>query len=147
MSSGDQEAAVLHDLFFATFVFEPDVEAEADDVDVSAGAPGCAGVFAVGIAEGDVDAGKFFVLQNIADDAGDANVGADGELTDAIRIFVSVGVGPKIPLKLLVGAGAGDDTVLRDLDGEWSVFEETVSGAQPVTNDAINNESPVDLAG
>ena len=68
-------------------------------------------MLAVGIAEGDVDAGKFFVLQDIADDAGDADVGADGELADAVGVFVGVGVGPEVLLELLVGAGAGDDAV------------------------------------
>jgi hypothetical protein len=76
--------------------FEPDVEAQADYIDVGAGAPGGAGVFAVGIAEGDVDAGKFFVLQDVADDALDAEVGADGELADAVGVFVGVGVGPEV---------------------------------------------------
>jgi hypothetical protein len=35
-SGGDEEAAVLHDLFFALVRFEPDVEAEADYIDVGA---------------------------------------------------------------------------------------------------------------
>src|SRR5579863_8162499 len=66
----DEKFAVAHDLFFTVGGFEPDVEAEADDINVRAGTPGGAGVFAVGIAEGDVDAGKFFVLEDVADDAG-----------------------------------------------------------------------------
>ena len=113
-----RKRAFAHDLLFAAFRLEPDVEAQADDVDVRAGAPGSAGVFAVGIAEGDVDAGKFLILQDVADDAGDADVGADGELADAVGVFVGVGVGPEVLLELLVGAGAGDDAVLRNL--EWS---------------------------
>ena len=95
-----------HDLLLTRFRFEPDVEAQADHIDVGAGAPGSAGVFAVGVAEGDVDAGKFFVLKDVADDAFDAEVGADGELADAVGVFVGVGVGPKVGLELLVGAGA-----------------------------------------
>ncbi len=82
--------------------FEPDVEAESDDIDVGAGAPGGAGVFAVGVAEGDVDAGEFFVLQDVADDAVDAEVGADGEFADAVGVFVGVGVGPEVGFELLV---------------------------------------------
>ena len=93
------------------FGFEPDVEAEADDIDVGAGAPGSAGVFAVGIAEGDVDAGKFLVLEDVADDAVDADVGADGEFADAVGVLVGVGVGPEVVLELLVGAGARDDAI------------------------------------
>ena len=47
---------------------DPDVEARADDVDVGRREPVGAGVVAVGIAEGDVDAGKLLVLQDVADD-------------------------------------------------------------------------------
>ena len=71
---GDEEAAVAHNLFFALVGFEPDVEAESNHINVGAGAPGGAGVFAVGVAEGDVDAGEFFVLKNVADDALDAEL-------------------------------------------------------------------------
>src|SRR5580704_1952642 len=82
LSGGDEEFAFAHDLFFPVGGLEPDVEAQSDDVDVSAGAPGSAGMFAVGIAEGDVDAGKFFVLQDVADDTGDADISADSEFAD-----------------------------------------------------------------
>jgi len=98
-SSGDEEAAVAHDLFRtsvgAVLRFEPDVEAETDNVDVSSGAPGSAGVLAIRIAEGDVDAGELLVLKDVADDALDAEVGADGELADAVGVFIGMGVGPE----------------------------------------------------
>jgi len=151
MSGGDEEAAVLHDLFGGgiglVVVFEPDVEAEADDIDVSAGAPGCASVFAIGVAEGDVDAGKFLVLKNVADDAGDADVGADGELANAVGILVGVRVGPEVLFELLVGAGAGDDAVLRDVDGERSGLEQAVAGAEPIANDSVDDKGAIDFAG
>ena len=100
---GDEESAVPHDLLFARFRLEPDVEAEPDHVDVRAGAPGRAGVLAVGIAEGDVNAGEFLVLEDVADDALDADVGADGEFADAVGVLVGVGVGPEVGFELLVG--------------------------------------------
>jgi len=51
--------AVAHDLFSPEGDSSQMFEAEANDIDVGAGAPGGAGVFAVGVAEGDVDAGNF----------------------------------------------------------------------------------------
>ena len=48
------------------------------------GLPPRAGLGAVGVAKGDVHAGHFFVLQDVADDALDADVGADGDLADAV---------------------------------------------------------------
>jgi len=146
-SGGNEEFAVAHDLLFAVCEFEPDVETESDNIDVGAGAPGSAGVFAIGIAEGDVDAGKFFVLENVANDAGDADVGADSELADAIGVFIGVGVGPEVALELLVGTRAGDDSVLRDLNGERCRCKQSVAGAEPVADDAIDNEGAVDFAG
>ncbi len=68
----------------------PDVEVRADDVDVRGGVPVGAGVRAVRVAEGDVDAGELFVLQDVADHVRELDVGADGELADAIGLFSSV---------------------------------------------------------
>jgi hypothetical protein len=148
---GDEELAVAHDLFrhlvSTVSGFEPDVEAQTDDIDVGAGAPGGAGVFAVGIAKGNVDAGKFFVLQDVADDAGDADVGADGEFADAVGVFVGVSVGPEVLLELLVDAAAGDDAILLDLYGEGHCGEQAVARAEPVANYAINYKGAVDFAG
>ena len=58
-----------------------------------------------GIAEGDVDAGKLFILQNLPDDVGQFDVGADGELAHQVTVFVGVRVGPELLLQFLVVAG------------------------------------------
>ena len=97
-------------------------------------------MFAVWVAESDVDAGKLFVLKDVADDATDADVGADGELAYAIGVFVGVGISPEVLLELLVGAGAGDDAVLRDVDGERGGFEEAVAAqSQSPTTPSTTN--------
>src|ERR1035437_2225678 len=80
----DQEPALPHDLFFASLRFQPDIEAQANYVDVRAGVPGCAGVLTIRVAEGDMDAGEFFVLQNIANHALNAEIGANGELANPV---------------------------------------------------------------
>src|SRR6266700_3945617 len=94
-----------------------------------------------------MDAGEFSVLMDVADDAFDAEVGADGEFADAIGVLVGVGVGPEIGLELLVQTGAGDDAVGGDVNGQRGGGEETVACAEPVADDTINNKSPVDFAG
>src|SRR2546427_5057095 len=53
-----QELAGLHYLF----AVEPDVEVAANAVDVRFGNPIRASVLGIGMTEGDVDAGNFFVL-------------------------------------------------------------------------------------
>ena len=74
---------------------EPDIEIAADAVDVRFGDPVCPGVLGVRMAKGDVDARNFFVLQNMADDAGAGGVRANGELADAITVLIGAGLGAK----------------------------------------------------
>ncbi len=128
-------------------VAEPDAELEADYVDVGGGFPGGSGVGAVGVAEGNVDTGELFVLEDVADDAVDADVGADGELADAVGIGVGVGVVPEVELEGFVFAGDAGDAVGFDVDGEGGVAEDAVADAEIVADDAIDDEDAVDLAG
>src|SRR6266851_2503703 len=96
------------------------------------GLPWGSGVGAVGVAEGYVDAGEFFVLEDVADDALDADVGADGELADAVGVFVGVGVGPEVALEFLIRRRRAEDAV---------------AGAEEVADDAVDDEDAVDFAG
>ena len=50
----------------------------------------------------DVDAGNFFVLQNVADDMRARDVRADGEFTHAIAVFVRAGVGVKLVAQIFI---------------------------------------------
>ena len=77
-------------------IVSPDVEFRPDHIDVRRRIPLRAGMRAVGIAERDVNAGKFFVLQNVADHAVQSDVGADGELAHAIAVFIGVRVLPEL---------------------------------------------------
>src|ERR1700679_115707 len=147
MSGGDEDLAVAHDLLSAVVGFEPDVEAKTDNIDVRRAAPRRAGVLAVGIAEGDVNAGKFFVLEDVANDVIDAEIGADGELAHAIRVFIGVGVFPEVGLKLLVLALAAHDAVLANLDGERSTGQQAIARAEPVPHNAIHDKGAVHFAG
>ena len=110
-------------------------------------APGSARVLAVGIAKGDVDSGELLVLQNVADNALDAQIRANSKLADAVGVLVGVGVGPKVGFELLVCARATDDAVACDLNCQRSRVEETISRAQPIANNAVHNKGSVDLAG
>ncbi len=111
------------------------------------GLPRGAGVGSVGVSEGDVDAGEFFVLKDVADDAVDADVGADGELADAVGVLVGVGVGPEVPLEGFIFAGDASNAVAFDVDGEGLIAEDAVAGAEEVAYDAVDDEDTVDFAG
>ena len=103
----DQELALLHDL---PPVY-PDIELAANHVDVRAGVPLRSRVLSIRIAEGDVDAGEFLVLQDLADYVGQFNIGADGELAYAVAVFVGVGVRPEILLQRFVLAEDFGDAI------------------------------------
>src|SRR5436305_649377 len=59
---------------------EPDIEIAAHTVDVCFGSPVRPGVFGVRMTKSDVNAGNFFVLQNVADDMSAGDVCADGKV-------------------------------------------------------------------
>src|ERR1700742_1587185 len=98
-SSGlNQEPALTHNLLFALRAFEPDVEIETDYINVGGRTPLGAGVLAIWIAESDVDAGELFILQDVANHARDADVGADRELAHTIGVFIAMRVLPEVIL-------------------------------------------------
>src|SRR6476619_4001739 len=98
----DREFSRLHDLLFAVCPTNPDVEAQTHNINVRGRLPRSAGVVSVRIAERDMDAGKFFVLKNIANHAVYANVGANSELAHAIGILIGVRVSPELVAQLFV---------------------------------------------
>jgi hypothetical protein len=97
----NQELSLGHDLL----AIHMNVEAKPDDVDVCGRIPVCARVRAVRIAERDVHAREFFVLQDVSDHFMQFHVGADGELADAVAVLVGVGVAPEILPQLQVLGG------------------------------------------
>ncbi len=140
--SFQQKLPIAHDLR----VVHPDIEIPADDVDVGGRIPLRAGVRAVRIAEGDVDAGIFFVLQNLADHVVELDVGADGELADAVAVLVGVGVAPEILFQFAVGGMRFSQAIALHLDGQRILPQAAKLRAEPIADDAIDHECSVDLA-
>jgi hypothetical protein len=117
---GNEKASGAHDLFLPSVRLEPDVESKSDDIDVRARAPRCPRVFTVRIAESNMNAWKFLVLENVSDHALYAEICANRKLAHTIRVLVRVRVCPEIRFELLVLAGAGDDAILRN----FPIFQE-----------------------
>src|SRR5580698_2152624 len=133
---------IAHDLLF----FHPDIETQPDHVDVGHGRPLRAGVRAIRIAEGDVNAGKFFVLQDIADHLPYANVRANGELADTIRVFVGMRVSPEIVAQLAVLRAAVNDAVLPDFNSQGRCLQQTIFKTKIVAHHPIDDKGSVDFA-
>src|SRR5258708_4619753 len=138
-----QKRPLRHDLLFV----EPDVEEAADAVNMGRTLPGLAGVLAIGMAEGDVDAGEFLVLQDVADDAGAGEVGADGELADAVGVLVRVAILVELLKQLLVRASEAGNAVVLDLDRQRRGADVAVFLAEVIADDAIHDEAAVRIEG
>ena len=99
-------------------------------------------MLSIGVTEGDVDAGKFLVLKNIANDALHTEIGADGELAHTVRVFIGMRVGPEIGFELLVEADAADDAVGGDFNGQGSGREQPVACAEPIAPTPSTTKRP-----
>jgi hypothetical protein len=112
-----------------------------DDVPVGAG------VGAVRVAEGDVDARELLVLQDVPDEVAELDVRADGELADPVGVLVGVRVAPERVFEVLVVARRLDQAVVPDDGGERRVTEQPEAVAQVVADHAVDDERAVDAAG
>src|SRR6266536_2858035 len=114
-----QKLSALHHLF----AVEPDVEIAADAVDMSFGGPIRAGMLGIGMAKGNVDAGNFFILQNVTDDMSAGGVCADGKFADAITVFVRAGVSAKFVAQIFVLGAQLTDAIVFYFNCERIGFE------------------------
>src|ERR1017187_8683822 len=121
-----QECSAAHNLA----AVDPDVEIAAHDVDVGRRVPVRAGMRAVRIAERDVNTGDFLVLENIADDVVNGDVGADGEFAHAVAVLIGVAVAPELGFEFLVGAVGFRQAAFDHLDGQRSSVQIAVLFAQ-----------------
>src|ERR1035438_2463159 len=132
-----QECSAAHDLA----AVDPDVEIAAHDIDVGRRVPVRPGVRAVRIAERDVNAGNLFVLEYVADDVVNGDVGADGEFAHAVAVFVGMTVAPELGFQLLVGAAGFLQAAVHHLDGQRSLAQVAVFLAEVIAHHAIDDEA------
>src|SRR5216684_5006799 len=123
---------------------DPDVAVAGEDVDVGAGFPVGVGLAAVGVAEGDVHAGEFFVLKEDADHFREAEVGAESELAYAITVFVGVAVVPEL---LFEGFALTLDMLEAgavDFEDQGRALQVSVLAVEVIAGGGIADESAVD---
>src|SRR5258708_25661949 len=102
------------------------------------------GLVAVGIAEGDVDAGKFFVLQKDANPFRKSEVSAEGELAAAVAIFVGVAVAPKFFFEIFALALDMPQARAFDLEHHWRTPQVAVFAVEMIAGGGIAHEGAVD---
>jgi hypothetical protein len=95
--------------------------------------------------EGDVDAGNFFILQNMTDNMGASGVGADGELADPVAVFISAGVCAKLVAQILVLGMQRADSIIFHFDCERIRFEVAKAFALIIAHHAIHYKDAVGI--
>src|ERR1700730_16109310 len=137
-----QELSVLHDL---RLVY-PDVEISTHHIDMRGRVPLRSGVCAIGIAEGDMYAGIFLILQDLADYVFEFNVRADGKLAHTIAVVVGMGIAPEVLFQFTVRGMGVDQAVAFDVNRQRILPQAAELRAEPVAYDAINHKRSVDFA-
>src|SRR3984957_10444395 len=122
---------------------DPDIAVAGEDVDVSFGFPVGMGLAAVGVAEGDVDAGEFFVLEKNADHFGKTEVGAEGEFADAVAVFVGVAVIPEFLLEIFAIAVDFDQARVLDFERERRGLQIAVFAVEVIAGGGVADECAV----
>src|ERR1700681_259368 len=102
------------------------------------------GLVAVGIAEGDVHAGKFFVLKEISNHLGEAEVGAEGQLADAVAVLVGMAIVPEFLLEVLALAFDLPQTRAFDLEDQRGALQVAILAAEVVACGSVADEGAVD---
>src|SRR5438046_3565822 len=105
LSSSDEKASVLHDVP----TVHRDRRVRCKHVDMRWALPVGSGLEAIGIAERDMDARKLLILQEVANNLGKPDVGADRKLTHAARIRILRHVVANVGRQLHVRGLNGDD--------------------------------------
>ena len=88
-------------------IVDPHIAVAREHVDMGLRFPVGTGLAAVGIAEGQMNTGNFFVLQQDADHVGEGEVGAERQLPYPVAVGVTVAVLPEFLLQLLARAVRG----------------------------------------
>ena len=73
--------------------------------------------------KGNMDAGNFFILQNVTDDVSAGSIRADGKLSDAITVFIRAGVSAKFVAQIFVLGAQRADAIVFYFNCEGIGFE------------------------
>src|SRR5215472_9836566 len=134
-----------HNLLFAFAIAEPDVELEPNYIDMRCRLPRRAGVRSVRIAERNMDARKFLILQNVPNHARHADVGSNRKLAHAVGVLIRVGVGPERLLQLLIRTLHAGDAVVADVNCQRRFAQNAEASTEKIADNTIDNKHAVHL--
>src|SRR5260370_7042018 len=105
------------------------------------------GLAAVGIAECNVHAGEFFVLQQDADHPRKPEVGAERQLADTVAVLVGVAITPEFVFQILARAFGADQTTTGDLKHQRRALQIAVFSVEVIASGCIADEWAIHRAG
>ena len=126
---------------------DPDVAPAGQHIDVGFGFPVGVGLAAIRVPKRNVHAGKLLVLEQDADHFRKAEVGAEGQLADAVAVFVGVAVVPEFLLQILAVAMDFDQARIRNLQGERCGLQIAIFAVEVVAGGGIADKGAVDGRG
>src|SRR5205823_9425104 len=132
-----QELSAAHYLL----AVEPNVEIASHTIDMRFRNPIGAGVLGVRMTKGEMNAGNFFVLQNVANYVGAGGVGADGKFAHPVAILIGAGVSAKFLEQFFVLRSHSANAAVLYFDSEGRGHQITIFGTKIIPHYAINNES------
>ena len=101
----------------------------------------------VRVAEGDVDAGQFFVLEDVADHMLQLDVRPDGKFAHAVAVVIGMGVAPELVFEGAVPGMDLADAVALDADGERFLLQLAVFRTQVIAHHTVDHVGAVHFRG
>src|ERR1700678_3567130 len=111
------------------------------------GAPCGVSLTAVRVTKGQMNAGKFFILQQNADHVRRAKIGDQGQLANAIAVFLRMAIIPEFLLKVFAVARGFLQTAFADAKNERRALQIAVFSAEMIPRRAIADKRAVNFRG
>src|ERR1700730_12269082 len=128
-------------------LINPNIALASQHIDVLLGGPVRVGLAAIRIAEGEMHAGKFFVLQKDADHARQSQICAERQFADAVTVLVGVAIFPELLLEILARAFGVDEASFLDLQNQRRGLQVAILAIEMVAGGGVAYESAIDRSG
>src|SRR5437588_2966851 len=121
---------------------EPDVEIASHTIDMRFRNPIGPGVLGIRMTKGEMNAGNFFVLENVANYMGAGGIGADGKFAYSVTILIGAGVSAKFLEQFFIFRSHRPDAAVLHFDSEGRGGQITIFCTKIIAHYAIDNKGP-----